>query len=212
MARKKDLAGLAALGALGYALSRGKGDDTAPTVNTTGDTRDYGVDYSEAPQRGRDFMTEKEPAENFSERKPTRSLSAAPARPRPRSVGVATAGNAGYDSTDMRPVPQVPNNTEESMRGYKPRRIPQIPNNTEEGMRGYRSRADSSTPMDTSEIDRIRRVTNAFGVPVDRRDEAGRPYKKGGAVKSKASAPKASSASRRADGIATKGKTRGRYL
>ena len=41
--------------------------------------------------------------------------------------------------------------------------------------------------------------------------EKARGLKKGGAVKSKAK-PKASSASKRADGIATKGKTRGRII
>jgi len=42
-------------------------------------------------------------------------------------------------------------------------------------------------------------------------DYDGMEYKKGGAVKAKAK-PKASSASKRADGIATKGKTRGRMI
>jgi hypothetical protein len=41
-------------------------------------------------------------------------------------------------------------------------------------------------------------------------DEAGNPMKKGGSVKKMASGGMASSASRRADGIATKGKTRGK--
>jgi hypothetical protein len=41
-------------------------------------------------------------------------------------------------------------------------------------------------------------------------DEAGNPMKKGGSVKKMASGGMASSASKRADGIATKGKTRGR--
>ena len=64
MARKNDIAGLAALGALGMMLSQ-KGEK-APVEDRTGrsvsgDTRDYGVDYSEAPTRGSDFMTETEP-------------------------------------------------------------------------------------------------------------------------------------------------------
>lgn len=65
MARKKDIAGLAALGALGMML-KGKGEDAGPAYNRDTDTgvdaqpsftkpsgsdsRDYGVDYSEAPQ------------------------------------------------------------------------------------------------------------------------------------------------------------------
>lgn len=69
MARRNDLAGLAALGALGMVLSKRQDGSSVPVEDrgtsalTSGgrDTRDYGVDYSEAPQRGRDFMTEKEP-------------------------------------------------------------------------------------------------------------------------------------------------------
>ena len=43
-------------------------------------------------------------------------------------------------------------------------------------------------------------------------DEAGNPMKKGGSVKKMASGGKVSSASSRADGIAQRGKTKGRYL
>lgn len=38
------------------------------------------------------------------------------------------------------------------------------------------------------------------------------PFKKGGSVKAKKAAPKASSASKRGDGIASKGKTKGRFV
>lgn len=69
MARRKDLAGLAALGALGMLLSQKQDGSrvpvedrgSSPEVSPSRDTRDYGVDYSEAPQRGRDLMTEAEP-------------------------------------------------------------------------------------------------------------------------------------------------------
>jgi hypothetical protein len=95
--------------------------------------------------------------------------------------------------------------------------------------RGPRS-ADETVPVDTSrvsdmdltggarspdqtggQISRIKNLAGAFNVPMRQRvDEAGNPYKKGGAVKKMASGGMASSASKRADGIATKGKTRGK--
>ena len=69
MARREDLAGLAALGALGYALTQGGRkapveDRIGTPVNRnipTADTRDFGVDYTESPNRGGDFMSDKEP-------------------------------------------------------------------------------------------------------------------------------------------------------
>lgn len=112
MARRKDLAGLAALGALGMLLSQKQDGSrvsvedrgSSPEVSPSRDTRDYGVDYSEAPQRGRDFMTEAEPGWTSA---------TAPVR-RPASGGRTPASgvnlgtsNAGYDSTAMRPASRM---------------------------------------------------------------------------------------------------------
>jgi hypothetical protein len=86
---------------------------------------------------------------------------------------------------------------------------PQADSTTAEGMRNYVSRARTGTERDTSEIDRVRNLAGAFNVPMrPRASEDG--YKKGGAVKKMASGGMVSSASKRADGIAQKGKTRGK--
>jgi len=210
MARKKDLAGLAALGALGYALSRGKGGSDAAAMDamTSGE---YG-----GPNAGGDIMTDKEPGWESStgaRRAPTRSLSAAPARApsrvsvddeagmsrgtRARDPRDAEAGmSRGTRSTSMAGAgrgsvnPSMPA-TAPDMSAYVPRRTPQVASTTEEGMRGYVPRR---TPGPLTDVDRP-------GTRVRYENED--TYKKGGKVKS-------SSASRRADGIATKGKTRGK--
>lgn len=79
MARRKDIAGLAALGALGMMLNN-KGKDTGSSNRDTdtgvdvqppssSDTRDYGIDYSEAPQNSSaPTRTEKKPASPATKR------------------------------------------------------------------------------------------------------------------------------------------------
>ena len=102
MARRNDLAGLAALGALGLLLNKKQDGSSVPVedrgaraavASEAGDTRDYGVDYSEAPQRGRDFMTEQEPGWE-SATGPARRALAASTRSRP-STYVPKPGSAG---------------------------------------------------------------------------------------------------------------------
>ena len=213
MARKKDLAGLAALGALGYALTRGKGGDSSAEAKamdamTSGD---YG-----GPNAGGDIMTDKEPGWE-SATAPTRrpsaggSRSMASAAPRisvdaeagmsrgtrARDARDAEAGmSRGTRSTSMAGAgrgvvnPTMPTAAPD-MSAYVPRRTPQVASTTEEGMRGYVPRR---TPGPLTDVDRP-------GTRVRYENED--TYKKGGKVK-------ASSASRRADGIATKGKTRGK--
>jgi hypothetical protein len=74
--------------------------------------------------------------------------------------------------------------------------------------RGTRNVAPSPGQAD---IDRIRRIREASGIPSSNAgrpgyDEAGEPLKKGGAVKKMASG--GMTASKRADGIASRGKTK----
>jgi hypothetical protein len=238
MARGKDLAGLAALGALGMMLSKGKkGSDTSGM-----DTEGF-EGIKDLPRRDTG-MSEKEPDENYRNSGPRTSPTASRARAttptptpssrstisaddeagmsrgtRPRDPRNAEAGmSRGTRTTSMAGAgrgvtmptqPQADSTTAEGMRNYVPRRTPQANSTTEEGMRNYVSRAPTGMERDTSEVDRVRNLAGAFNVPIrPRGSEDG--FKKGGAVKKMASGGMASSASKRADGIAQKGKTKGR--
>jgi len=244
MARGKDLAGLAALGALGMMLSKGKKGSDTSGMDTGGfegikdlPRRDTGM--SEKEPGGPDFGSEKEPGwdtKPSAASKPTvsRARATAPSsrstisaddeagmsrgtRPRdPRNAeagmsrGTRTTSMAGAGRGVTMPTqPQADSTTAEGMRNYVPRRTPQANSTTEEGMRNYVSRAPTGMERDTSEVDRVRNLAGAFNVPIrPRGSEDG--FKKGGAVKKMASGGKVSSASSRADGIAQKGKTKGR--
>lgn len=240
MARGKDLAGLAALGALGMMLSKGKKGSDTSGMDTGGfegikdlPRRDTGM--SEKEPGGPDFGSEKEPGwdtKPSAASKPTvsRARATAPSsrstisaddeagmsrgtRPRDprnaeagmsrgtRSTSMAGAGRGMVNPASVSPTPD--------MSAYVPRRTPQANSTTEEGMRNYVSRAPTGMERDTSEVDRVRNLAGAFNVPIrPRSSEDG--FKKGGAVKKMASGGKVSSASSRADGIAQKGKTKGR--
>ena len=221
---RKDLAGLAALGALGMMMSKGKKSSDTSGMDTEGfegikdlPRRDTGM--SEKEPGGPDFGSEKEPGWDTkpSASKPTASRTRATA-PSSRSTisvddeagmsrGMRNRAGAGRGVT-MPTQPQADSTTAEGMQNYVPRRVPQANSTTEEGMRNYVSRAPTGMERDTAQADRVRNLASAFNVPMRQRlSEDGVPYKKGGKVTSKVS-----SASSRADGIATKGKTRGRYL
>ena len=246
MARGKDLAGLAALGALGMMLSKGKkgadrDTDTGVDVQPSYATRDplEAANSSQDAMDIRDSLTRGAPGTSETvtpSRKPTASRARATApssrstisadneagmsrgtRPRdPRNAeagmsrGTRTTSMAGAGRGVTMPTqPQADSTTAEGMRNYVPRRMPQANSTTEEGMRNYVSRAPTGMERDTSEVDRVRNLAGAFNVPIrPRGSEDG--FKKGGAVKKMASGGMASSASKRADGIAQKGKTKGR--
>ena len=214
MARGKDLAGLAALGALGMMLSKGKkGADTSGM-----DTGGF-EGIKDLPRRDTG-MSEKEPAENFSRRDagmfekepdenyrnsgrrtgpvgvgkaPVRSM--AKARPRLDTSGVTdmdlTGGAESPDQTGGRGVGSRGSLGAKLVQGYGGRRF--HPEYDEDLLAG-RARD---------------RALNAQLGGFDQ-GPAGSTYKKGGAVKKMASGGMASSASKRADGIAQKGKTKGR--
>lgn len=240
MARGKDLAGLAALGALGMMLSKGKkgadrDTDTGVDVQPSYATRDplEAANSSQEAMDIRDSLTRGAPGTSETvtpSRKPTASRATTPSsrstisadneagmsrgtRPRdPRNAeagmsrGTRTTSMAGAGRGVTMPTqPQADSTTAEGMRNYVPRRTPQANSTTEEGMRNYVSRAPTGMERDTSEVDRVRNLAGAFNVPIrPRGSEDG--FKKGGAVKKMASG--GMTASRRADGIASRGKTK----
>lgn len=152
MARKKDLAGLAALGALGYMMSKGKGDAI------TGDDQ-YNPDVR-AVERNEDYSNEGRTPVRAPIRTPSAGGSAPTApsrisvddeagmtrgtRPRdPRDPRDAEAGmSRGTRRTSMAGAgrgsvnPPAASSTPD-MSAYVPRRTPQAASSTEEGMRGY---------------------------------------------------------------------------
>jgi len=181
MARRKDLAGLAALGALGMMLSKGK----KTVVEEPGEINER-MDRANAISRGKTNlvdtgMSTPEPAENFSRR------------------------DAGMFEKEP----------DENYRNSGPRTSP-----TARPMVRPRTSPAPRTEINFGSLnkpevtpDSVKNLAGAFNVPIrprQRLSEDGVPYKKGGAVKKMASGGIASSASKRADGIAQKGKTRGK--
>ena len=167
---KNNLAGLAALGALGMMMSKGKGKDAPTQVEEPGEINER-MDRANAISRGRTDlvdtgMSTPEPGEGP---RPDENYGNEGRRTGPIGVGSAPK----VRSSPKGPNPALQSNIDpESMRRMVT------------GMGGYSGM-----------------------------DEAGRPYrpgmKKGGVVKM-AKGGLASSASKRADGIAQKGKTRGK--
>jgi hypothetical protein len=204
---KNNLAGLAALGALGMMMSKGKGKETEVEDRFgpgAGIPYDYGGSGSEAETFPNQLPSDRK--ENFSNEGrsgyvqppvkmpskggstlslPARDNTISPSRgslaSNIRSGSLGTAANGGsriHPEYDEDLEPARQRDKEENMRNYKPRRTPQANSTTEEGMRNYVSRAPSGV-------------------------------KKGGVIKM-AKGGMTSSASSRADGIAQKGKTRGK--
>jgi len=206
MARGKDLAGLAALGALGMMLSKRKGKEGADTSGM--DTGGF-EGIKDLPRRDTG-MSEKEPGdrprlkEDYSNEgrsgyvrppvtAPVRSM--AKARPRLNTSGVTdmdlTGGAESPDQTGGRGV---------GSRGSLGTKLVQ-------GYGGRRFHPEYDTDV-VAGRDRDRALNAQLG-GFDQ-GPAGSTYKKGGAVKKMAFGGMASSASKRADGIAQKGKTKGR--
>ena len=231
---KNNLAGLAALGALGMMMSKGskgKGEDrdTVPGTNipiASGESEAETFPNEYRYKVEKDFGGSSNIGEGYGpapssmmRREPTASRARATT---PSSRSTISADDEAGISRGTRP--RDPRNAEAGMsrgtrttsmagagRGVTMPTQPQADSTTAEGMRNYVSRARTGTERDTSEIDRVRNLAGAFNVPMRQRlSEDGVPYKKGGAVKKMASGGMVSSASKRADGIAQKGKTRGK--
>lgn len=129
MARKKDLGGLAALAGLAYMASRdkaAKGDVPTGDDQYNPDVKQRGPDLGEIRDETgalSKLRRNTETGELYSPNEPvTRPAAATRSMSRPVAKGVSTAGNAGYDTTAMRPQPPQPGNTEAGMRNYVPRR------------------------------------------------------------------------------------------
>lgn len=226
MARGKDLAALAGLAGLAYAMRnkdeapKGK-EDTGPGYKSTEERPRKIEDYSKkAPLDGTEMYpsgvmggarladkTTVKPASSnqTTTSKDLRDLEASMSR------GTRTVPNNNYSNEgrgSVKPASTV-SSSEEGMKNYKPRRTPASPSNTvsssEEGMKDYKPRRTPPTPPFKGGQPGYDEAGNFMG---GRRgyDEAGNPMKKGGAVKKMASG--GSTASKRADGIASKGKTK----
>lgn len=202
MARGRDLAGLAALAGLAYmANKKGKGQETtgvdpgAAMGAGAMDAGDYG--YGDASGAAVDTAAMADMGPRGSRAKVNTETgdlyypegAPAPARAAPTRSAAA--------------APARPNivSREEGMKNYVPRRKPSAGtvSSSEEGMKGYVPRR---TPKPLTEVRRPGTQVN-----YENTDTSDMTYKKGGKTKKMASGGVAS-ASKRADGIASRGKTK----
>lgn len=202
MARGRDLAGLAALAGLAYMANRKdkKGQETTgvdPDAAMGADSPTSGMDagsfgYGDAGAAV-DAAAMAEMGPSGAAAAPTRSAAKAPAA-RPNIVS-REEGMKNYVPR-RKPPANTASSSEEGMKNYVPRRTPAArPDYSNEG-RTYEPKAKVKAKYETP-YDRMNRENR----------EAGIKFKKGGAVKKMASGGVAS-ASKRADGIASRGKTK----
>jgi hypothetical protein len=229
MARRKDLTALAALGTLGYMLSK-KGDKKDEKSTTAAAERriaankeaseepkvigdDSGMDPEEAANRRTERMLTNPNAREFGEAgtsmtvSPSKKPAASPAKP---PSGAAKAAPKLIDPSNIRSGPRFddeglidPSNIRSGRREFEESQI--TPASVDETKLSANERMKRSIARNLSGLRRGSTPTDYR--PVNER------FKKGGKVKKMASGgmtSKASSASKRADGIATKGKTRGK--
>lgn len=231
MAKLKDLAGLAALGMLGYKLSQKNKDDAgkladsssyAPSSNMTpmkgvGDaTNDVATDNTSAGvlkaiTAPKAAPNDKAPSQGVLSEK---SLTPTP-KPKPKRTGMTGAqntalANAGKQAKMAAESDALAKANTGASKTTPPAATPSTrpttrsPNILEEAKEEARRRAAASQATPTS--------TSSSTSPTTRYSFPGSSAlnkKNGGAVKM-SSGGMASSASKRADGIATKGKTRGK--
>jgi hypothetical protein len=167
---RKDLAGLAALGALGMMMSKGKKTEV------------------EEPYQIKERM-----ARDKAKETPKETLKEVPFRGMPVNDSDALPSYLAKQANNVVAKPAITDvYTEDSSPAYKKNEFGEVYGAIpEKQLKAYQDRRDL-----------INQNVNNPGY------SAG--MKKGGAVKKMASGGMASSASKRADGIATKGKTRGR--
>jgi hypothetical protein len=259
MARNNDLASLAALGALGYMLTRNgnKVDLNQPT--SSGDSNPTrGAGYNSTETRNAPSLNLKTPSESIADadvsskadsivsRGPSGTTTPGPAAQ--SSTGTTTQGpdylggitpavkSKAVKSKDVKGSNLAPAQKKTTdmypsgvMGGAKSStpsaaKKPQLatsssgeainaianPQTQEDRMRRYQRDAQSA-----EKINQMNRKTNLFNANPAMEDQIRQNMnsagmKKGGAVKKMASGGMTSSASRRADGIASKGKTRGK--
>jgi hypothetical protein len=223
MARRKDLTALAALGTLGYMLSkRGDKKDEKPTTaaaerriaadreatdqKTSGDKDDMFIEPGSGPynQQFDDELPSASAPSKTSAASPKKPAKPSPAKP---SSGAAKAAPKLIDSSNIRSGPRFddeglidPSNIRSGRREFEESQI--APASVDETKLSANERLKRSIARNLSSFRRGSTPTDYR--PVNER------FKRGGAVKGYASGGSVSSASKRADGIATKGKTRGK--
>lgn len=216
MARARDLAGLAALAGLAYMANRKKDETQNLGVDPDAATGAGGIN----PLNAREFGDSVDQTEAIADMGPRGSR--AKVNPEtgdlyyPEGVSTPTPVRAAAAA----PVRARPNlvSREEGMSNYVPRRTPAVsPDYSNEG-RTYQSKGAAAPAQAAAPKTKIIRTVGGkvIRVPDDsveetkpsmRNPRTGRPYKKGGTVKKMASGGM-SSASKRADGIASRGKTK----
>jgi hypothetical protein len=222
------LAGLAALAGAAYMASKGKDKDDAgdqKTSSYTGDTKKveakdepfkptnesaYASRSNMTPMQGvgdatNDPLPKPKPA-------PAPKVIKSVSEPSDKSVKLAPenrdleANMSRGTRTPANPASTV-SSSEEGMKNYKPRRTPaaSTSSSSAEGMKNYKPRrAPAAAPFKGGQPG-YDEAGNFLGGSRGY-DEAGNPMKKGGKVKKMASG--GMTASRRADGIASRGKTK----
>jgi hypothetical protein len=218
MARRKDLTALAALGTLGYMMSKrgNKKDEKSTTTaaerriaadkEASEEPKSIEEDSEEAANRRTERMLTNPNAKEFGEAGTSMTVSPSkkPAKP---SSGAAKAAPKLIDSSNIRSGPRFddeglidPSNIRSGRREFEESQI--APASVDETKLSANERLKRSIARNLSSFRRGSTPTDYR--PVNER------FKKGGAVKGYASGGMVSSASKRADGIATKGKTRGK--
>ena len=236
MARRKDLTALAALGTLGYMLSKrgDKKDDKKGSVTesqiradrdatdqkTSGDTEDMFIEPGSGPhdQQFRDELP--------SASAPSRVSAAAPKKPAKPSSAKPSSGTAknltARESQAARNALGEGSYRQDSV--YSPdkkgitseTRVPRFTPNEPPVQTHFGARNEENAPRGKIDVTKYS-LAERNKMPSDRAPTDYRPvnerFKRGGKIKRMASGgmtSNVSSASKRADGIATKGKTRGK--
>lgn len=209
MARGRDLAGLAALAGLAYMANRKNKEEPQ---NLGADSGAISPEDAAMGARGNAEMARMAALDNpdfepgMYTKEPGGDSAPAPARAAPtRSAAKAPAARPNIVSREegmknyvprRKPPANTASSSEEGMKNYVPRRAPAAnPDYSNEG-RTYEPKAKAKAKYETP-YDRMNRENR----------EAGIKFKKGGAVKKMASGGM-TSASKRADGIASRGKTK----
>jgi hypothetical protein len=233
MARRKNLTALAALGTLGYMLSKkgDKKDDKKGSVTesqiradrdatdqkTSGDTEDMFIEPGSGPhdQQFRDELPSASAPSKTSAtapKKPAKPSSAKPSSGAARNL-TASASQAARNALgegsyrpDTKYSPDRRGVTSET-------RAPRFTPNEPPVQTHFGPRDEENAPRGKIDVTKYsleeRNKMPSDRAPTDYRAVKDR-FKRGGAVKGYASGGSVSSASKRADGIATKGKTRGK--
>jgi len=239
MARRKDLTALAALGTLGYMLSKrgDKKDDKKGSVTesqiradrdatdqkTSGDTEDMLIEPGSGPhnQQFRDELPSASAPSKTSAtapKKPAKPSSAKPSSGAAKNLTTSesqAARNALGEGSYRPDTKYSPDRRGVTSETRAPRFTPnEPPVQTHFGPRDEENAPRGSVDVTKLSLAERRNMPSAPRAPTDYRPVNER-FKRGGKVKKMASGgmtSKVSSASKRADGIATKGKTRGKMV